>query len=273
MSVPAVILGRRVAVGAAIFIALAAVPADAQIASHRAAYTLSLDKSKSASGISEIRGAMLIEWQEVCEGWTLAQRMRFAAYDGDGNALDSDISFTSWEARDGANYRFATRTARNGEEIEQIRGRARLQGRGEAGEAIFSEPERQNMDLPAGTIFPTEHSIALIDAARKGERVFARKVFDGATLDGTLEINAVIAGQQPAETIKKDGVDSELLKHPWWRVRMAFFKLTDPAPSPEYETSMKMLGNGVGTEFIFEYEDFSIRAVLDRLEPLPPPRC
>lgn len=273
MSVSAVVPSRLIAVGAAILIVLAAAPADAQIASHRAAYTLSLDKSKSASGISEIRGAMLIEWQEVCEGWTLAQRMRFAAYDGDGNALDSDISFTSWEARDGASYRFATRTARNGEEIEQIRGRARLEGRGKAGEAIFSEPERQKMDLPAGTIFPTEHSIALIDAAKKGERVFSRKVFDGATLDGTLEINAVIAAQQPAEATRKEGIDVELLKQPWWRVRMAFFKLSDLAPSPEYETSMKMLDNGIGTEFIFEYEDFSIRAVLDRLEALPPPRC
>lgn len=250
-----------------------AAPADAQIASHRAAYSLSLEKSKSASGIAEIRGAMLIEWQEVCEGWTLAQRMRFKAFDGDGHALDNDISFSSWEARDGKSYRFSTRTVRDGEQVEQIRGKAQLPEKSGPGEAIFSEPERQSMELPAGTIFPTEHSIALIEAAKAGQRVFARKVFDGATLDGALEINAVIAGLQAAEAPSKEGIDDKLAKRPWWRVRMAFFKLSEPTPGPEYETSMKMLDNGVGTEFIFEYEDFSIRAVLDRLEALPVPRC
>ena len=242
----------------------------AEIASHRAAYTLSLDKSKSSAGIVAIEGAMVIEWQEVCDGWTLAQRMRFQAFDGEGNVLDNEISFSSWESRDGRTYRFSTRTVRNGEESEIIRGRAELAGRGKAGEATFTEPERQVMTLSPGTMFPTEHSLALIEAAQAGERVIARTVFDGATVDGALVINAVIGPPLGAEPPVKAGIE-EVVKRPAWRVRMAFFKPNEP--SPEYETSMRMLDNGIGTEFVFDYDEFAIKAVLDRLEALPKPGC
>ena len=52
---------------------------------------------------------------------------------------------------------------------------------------------------------------------------------------------------------------------------MAFFK---PGGSqPEYETAIRMVDNGVGIEFLFDYGDFSIRAKLDNLEELPAPRC
>ncbi len=254
---------------------LASVPteaAQAQITSHRAAYTLTLDKSKSSAGIAAIEGAMFIEWQEVCDGWTISQRMRFQAHDADGDVLDNDISFASWESRDGLSYRFTTRTVRNGNEVELIRGRARLEGRGRGGEATFSEPEQKKFSLDAGTIFPTEHSIALIAAAKAGERVFQRKVFDGATFDAALEINAIIGAPLPAAKIDKPNI-AKAAERPAWRVRMAFFKLTEPSTSPEYETSMRMLDNGIGSEFVFDYEEFSIRAVLDRLEELPEPRC
>jgi len=242
----------------------------AEIASHRAAYTLSLDKSKTSAGLVAIEGAMVIEWQEVCDGWTLAQRMRFQAFDGEGNLLDNEISFSSWEAKDGRTYRFSTRTVRNGEESEIIRGRAELASRGKAGEATFNEPKRQVMPLAAGTMFPTEHSLALIEAAQAGERVIARTVFDGATVDGALVINAVIGPPLTAEPPLKAGI-ADVVQRPAWRVRMAFFKASES--SPEYETSMRMLDNGIGTEFVFDYDEFAIKAVLDRLEALPKPRC
>jgi hypothetical protein len=33
------------------------------------------------------------------------------------------------------------------------------------------------------------------------------------------------------------------------------------------------MDNGIGLEFVFDYKDFSIDAQLERLEPLPKPRC
>jgi EipB-like len=247
-------------------------PAVAQIASHRAAYKLSLGNGKS-SGIAELDGAMYIDWHEACEGWTISQRMRFQIFDDDGQPIDNDISFSSWEAKDGQTYRFTLRTMRNGEVAEELRGRAELEGRGKGGKAVFSEPEDEVIELPPGTIFPTEHSIELIQKARAGEKIFSRHVFDGATLDGALEINALITGRSPAEKSLPAKVAADLAKGESWRVRMAFFKLEEQAAEPEYETSMRLLDNGVGLDFLFDYKDFSIKAQLEQLEALPKPRC
>jgi hypothetical protein len=256
---------------AALF-ALVATAASAQIASHRAAYKLSLGNGKS-SGIATLEGAMYIDWHEACEGWTISQRMRFQLFDDDGEPIDNDISFSSWEAKDGLNYRFTLRTLRNGEVAEELRGKAELEGRGKGGKAVFSEPEDEVIELPPGTIFPTEHSILLIQRAQAGDKIFARQVFDGATLDGALEINALIAGKLQPPKPASSKIAADLLKGAAWRVRMAFFKLEEQAAEPEYETSLHLLDNGVGLDFVFDYKDFSIKAQLEQLEPLPKPRC
>lgn len=251
---------------------VAAAPAAAQIASHRAAYKLSLGNGKS-SGINTLEGAMYIDWHEACEGWTINQRMRFQLIDEDGQPIDNDISFSSWEATDGISYRFTLRTLRNGELAEELRGRAELDGRGKGGKAVFSEPEDEVIELPPGTIFPTEHSIQLLKKAMAGEKIFSAQVFDGATLDGALEINALITSKLPPEKPASPKIAAELVKGPSWRVRMAFFKLEEQAAEPEYETSMRMQDNGVGLDFVFDYKDFSIKAQLEQLEALPKPRC
>ena len=256
----------------AVTLGLAVVPASAQIASHRAAYKLSLGNGKT-SGITALEGAMYIDWHEACEGWTISQRMRFQLIDDDGESIDNDISFSSWEAKDGLNYRFTLRTLRNGEVSEELRGKAELDGRGKGGKAVFSEPEDEVLELPPGTIFPTEHSIILLQKAQAGEKIFARQVFDGATLDGALEINALIAGRLPPQKVANGKIAADLVKGSGWRVRMAFFKLEEQAAEPEYETSMHVLDNGVGVDFVFDYKDFSIKAQLEQLEALPKPRC
>jgi hypothetical protein len=250
----------------------AGMAASAQIVPHRAAYTLSLGSAKPSSGIAAIEGGMYIDWQEICDGWTISQRMRFSLVDGDGESIDNDISFSSWESKDGLAYRFTVRTVRGGEVTEELRGRAKLEGRGLGGKAEFTEPPGEVMELPAGTLFPTEHTIVLIDKAVAGERLLSRLVFDGASLDGALEVNAVIGPKQASEAPAAPRIDA-IAGRPYWRVRMAFFKPAESNGEPEYETSTGMLDNGVGRDFLFEYGDFSIRAKLDRLEAVAKPRC
>jgi hypothetical protein len=254
--------------------AAAAGAADPALAPHRAAYSLSLGSAKIGS-VTTIEGAMTIDWQETCDGWTMTQRMRFRVFDADGDAVDNDVSFSSWEARDGLSYRFTLRTTRDGEVTEVLRGRASLDGAGKGGKVTFAEPEGEMLELPPGTIFPTEHTLLLIDRAKVGEKSFAKPVFDGATLDGAMEINAVIGAAVAADP-PGDGpaLARELLSGGSWRVRMAFFRLdTQRGTEPEYETSMRLFANGVGGEFLFDYAEFSIKAKLERLEALPKPRC
>lgn len=258
----------------AMLVADVASAAEARLASHRAAYSLSLGAGKS-SGIASIDGGMTIDWQETCDGWTMSQRMRFRIFDADGEAIENDITFSSWEARDGTSYRFTMRSQRDGDVVDELRGRASIGGPGKGGKAVFTQPAEEVIELPPGTLFPSEHSLLLIDKARAGERTFARPVFDGASLEGAMEVNGIIGQVLPlgGDPVGQQ-IAQELLAGESWRVRLAFFRNDDQRGSePEYETSMRMYGNGVGTDFLFDYNEFSIKARLERLEAIALPPC
>jgi hypothetical protein len=248
---------------------LAAVPASAQtIAPHRAAYSLSLGAARG--DVVGIEGVLAMDWSEVCEGWTIAQRLRFRMSESDGNAVDTEIVFSSFETHDGTSYRFSLRTTRDGELVEELRGRATLDP-DKGGSAEFSVPETK-MDLPPGTLFPTAHALLLLNLAAGGEKQVSRAVFDGATLDGALDVSALIGNLLPPQ----DGATNiapALGSRPSWRVRMAYFNADDQSGIPIYETSMRMLDNGVAADYAFEYPEFTMNAKLERLEPLPRPRC
>ncbi len=239
------------------------------IAPHRAAYSLSLGEGRSG-GVGSIDGALVIDWGEVCEGWTISQRMRFRMSGGAGGDVDSDISFSSFESRDGRNYRFSLRTSRDGEVVEDLRGRAELDP-DKGGMAEFSTPDT-TIVLPPGTMFPTAHSLLLINLAEGGERLVTRAVFDGATLDGALDVSAIIGDRTPVDP-KLAARAPAVGARPSWRVRMAYFNPDDKSGTPTYETSMRMLDNAVASEYSFEYPEFSIRAKLERLDALPKPNC
>lgn len=265
---------RRFLAGLTLSAALAAaIPVGAvEIAPHRASYILSLGGSNMASGVTDIDGAMYIEWQEVCDGWTINQRMRFQMTDSDGERTDNDINFSSWESKDGLSYQFMLRSLRDGEIDESLRGRAHLDGKGKGGKAVFSEPKDLEISLPPGTLFPTEHTIVLIRAAQQGVHQVSRMVFDGASRDGALAVNAIIGPKAP-EKADEPRIARSVGAHPAWRVRMAFFKPDEQTGEPAYETGVRLQDNGVGRDYSFEYPEFAIKSKLDLLEALPKPKC
>jgi hypothetical protein len=243
------------------------------IAPHRALYTMTLGAAKSNSGIVAARGTMVYEWGETCDGWTIEQRYRLRMQYSETGEVEISSNYVTWEAKDGLRYRFNERKLRNGEVDEEIRGEARLEGPGQAGYAEFSRPSRPRVELAPGTIFPTQHTIDLIERAAAGEQFVARKVFDGAGEENSVvEITAVIGNaQEPAA--ESAPVKSPLLRRPSWRVRLAFFPAGSTSERPDYELGMRLKDNGVSQEMVLDYGDFAIKARLDELEALPKPNC
>lgn len=238
------------------------------LASHRAAYSLSLGDNRGQVGALD--GGLVIDWAEMCEGYTLNQRMRFTMTTAEEGSTESDILFSSFESKDGTSYRFTLRTSRDGQVVEELKGRATLDP-DKGGKAVFTEPEIE-LELPPGTLFPTAHALLLLNLGEGGERVIARAVFDGATLDGALDVTAILTDKQPGQMVL-GAKTPEIGKRPAFRVRMAYFSPDDKAGTPQYETSMRMLDNGVASDYMFEYPEFSMKAKLERLEALPVPKC
>jgi hypothetical protein len=267
------------AVAAGVWVAAAPAGFAVEIAPHRALYSLTLGSAKSSSGVVGASGAMVYEWGETCDGWTVQQRFRLRLQYAEQDGVDVSSNLVTWESKDGLRYRFNERRLRNGEPDEEIKGEAKLDGAGKSGTAEFTRPEATTLTLAPGVLFPTAHTILLIDRAQAGEQFVSKQVFDGATVENASQITAVIgaplkagAGAGAATGTEKPA-DAALLKRPSWRVRLAFFPADDKSGQPDYELGMKLLDNGVSQDMSLDYSDYVIRAKLDEIEALPHPTC
>ena len=243
----------------------------AEIAPHRALYTMSLGSTSGDSGVVGATGAMDYEWGETCDGWTIEQRYRLRMRYAENRDLDVTSSFVTWESKDGLRYRFNQRETRNGEVDQEIRGEARLDGPGKGGIAIFTKPQPQTMKLAPGVLFPSAHTILLIDKAKDGASFVTRHVFDGATEENAVQVSAVIGAKVTADPVSTK--PSPLLDRPGWYMRLAFFPVDAKAEEPDYELGMDLLDNGVSRDMVIDYGDYSIRAKLNDIEPLGKPGC
>src|ERR1700736_3106214 len=160
----------------------------AEIAPHRALYTMSLGNARNDSGVVEARGTMDYEWGETCEGWTIEQRYRLKMANAESSDVDIVSSFVTWESKDGLRYRFNQKQTRNGEVDQEIRRDATLDGAAKGGVAEFAKPQPQTLKLEPGVLFPSAHTISLIDGAREGENFISRLVFDGATDENAVQV-------------------------------------------------------------------------------------
>ncbi len=262
-----------VAVAVAMAISASTAPgvaAAADLAPHRAVYTMGLHSARPASGIAGASGTMTYKFSDACDGWTVENRTALAFAYNEGNQVQTDWEFVTWESKDGLRYRFHVRSTRDGMVIDEVDGSAALDGRGQGGKAVFTRPQAMTLRLPKGTMFPTEHTLRLIEHAEAGERIFPSVVFDGSGSDGAFDVNAIIGPKKPP--VPEEAGDT-LTNLPSWRMNMAFFPVAARAPTPEYEVGLRYFSSGVAKDVVQSFGDFALRARLEKLEPLPKPDC
>ena len=258
-------------------VALAAVPAFARaetsspVIPHRAAYELRLGSGAEAQFI-DISGEMAFEWADSCDGWSVTQRTRMHFEYRAGVSLELGWSLTSWESKDGMQYRFQLKQYENGEVTEELRGDATLDA-STGGTAQYTRPETNEVVLPAGTVFPTVHSLEIIAAARQGmERLWAQ-LFDGTTAQGLYEVGAVIL-PRAADTPLAEALDPALVDgHEGWRIDLAFYEHGSADSIPSHEQTIWLFDNGIVDRMTLDYGDFQVDGILTRFEALPEPVC
>jgi hypothetical protein len=269
--------GRRGSVAFVLVATLAPVAIAADIDPHRALYSLTLGSAKSGSGVLGASGGMYYEWGETCDGWTVEQRFRLRLAYAESGGSDLSSTLVTWESKDGLRYRFNERRLRNGDVDEELHGEAHLDGPGKGGEAEFTKPEAATITLAPGVIFPTAHTLVLIDRAKAGDQFVSRWVFDGSSVENATQITAVLGQTIEPTAVPGNSTDktdqNPLLRHPSWRARLAFFPPGGESELPDYELGMRLLSNGVSEDMELDYGDYVIKAKLDDIEPLPKPAC
>ena len=245
-----------------------------EFAAHRALYELTLAQAQEGSGISEVTGELAVEWRNGCSGWTFEYRSIIDVLFSGRDPLRLSSTASTWESSDGRHYRFSVRHRANGENTESIEGVATAAGSEKTGQVVFSKPKRRRMKLPAGTLFPIAHSLAIMEVAAKGKApaFLSRMVFDGMDATGLYQVNAAIgrgydkgSDRAPLKNVLKDTRS--------WPVDLAYFSFSDNKPEPDHEIKMRLYANGVADDMILDFDDFAMKAQIGRLELLKEPGC
>lgn len=241
---------------------------EAGITPHRGIYVLDLIQARSASGVVGARGAVYFEWAESCEGFQVNQHVRMQLAMAEGPASVAALIFSSTETRDGRNMRFKMRQITDGVVSEDLEGVAELETNG-MGVAHFATPERRDVKLPAGTMFPSTYSRQALAAMAAGKPSFIALLFDGSTADGAFHVSTFYG--PPSERPKPGAKSGETER--FWTNRAGYFA-TDPSDAePIFEVGSMVNAGGVAAWFDLDYGSFVVRASLSEYEALPKPKC
>ncbi|OHC76041.1 MAG: hypothetical protein A3G18_04130 [Rhodospirillales bacterium RIFCSPLOWO2_12_FULL_58_28] len=244
----------------------------ANLAPHRAVYSLKIGQARAGSSFVDARGAMTLIMEKSCDGWILEQTMTMDLSTAEGDTLKQKMNFSGLESLDGGNYRFAADNDID-EKKSQINGKARAGSDGKPGEVNYKLPEAKTISLPEKTLFPVGHTSWLIDRAIAGDRQAPSHVFDGADGGGPQEVVAFIGPLAAPEAVPSKDQLGALVKRPGWNVRLAFYQMDSQDAEPEYEAEIMQLDNGVARRMVLDYREFTVILELEKIEAINPPSC
>jgi hypothetical protein len=227
---------------------------------HRATYSIALDKNYYDEDIENAKGEMTIQLAQAGDGWAIEQKSTLHIYYKDGTAEQVITSLATYESSDGLKYNFNARTLR-GDQEETISGDAILASKGGAGIVTYQQPDESTIQLPVGTIFPTQHLIYMLQAAMRGQKVVSNIVFDGSSeTHEPVQVNTILgASQDPKLALtNKDLLHAKKA----WPMRMAVYAVDSPSAEADYEISQHVLDRGVIRDMTLDYGTFKVKAVL-----------
>lgn len=241
----------RLAAGlAAAFLLAAPAASAADLAAHRALYELKLASSRG--NVTAATGTMGYEVVDACDGWAVRQRLQMTVTNQDGQDIEMISDYATWESKDGLAFRFHMKQTTEDAVTSQTDGDATLQRAGGPGEARYTAPKDSTVKLPAGTLFPMAHTVAILEAAQAGKKFVALPLFDGTSDSGPQDSSVAILGWSgPAEAPYP-----ALSSLPSTRVHIAFFDRDAGTTTPDYEVSMKYWDNGVADDLKMDFGDF-----------------
>ncbi|MDO9415409.1 cell envelope integrity EipB family protein [Pararhizobium sp.] len=252
-----------------------ALPAAASVLTpHRAVYDLQLKSATERSGISGMYGRMVYEFNgSPCEGYTVSFRFVTQVDSGEGGVRLTDQQTTSYEDLKGGNFRFLTRSFTDDKLDKEVRGTAHDISRGVSVE--LTEPDAKKVDL-AESRFPTEHMLEVIDNAKKGNRFFEARIFDGSDAGDKTLLTTTVVGKQ--EMPKPDDIDAKeagtFAATAFWPVTISYFNdVTNGDELPIYSMSFKLYDNGITRDLTMDYGDFVLSGKLADLEVFKAAEC
>jgi hypothetical protein len=243
------------------------------LAPHRAVYDLVLDPSKAAANIESARGRIAFDFTgDACEGYALSFRQVTQLNSSESGPRTIDARTTSFEAGDGANYRFKTESSTGTGPAEIVDGTAQKSASGY--DVKLRAPTAETHREAADALFPNAQMKAVIEAARAGKSTLNVRLYDGANsgkevYDTLSVIGKRIEGRPSEAPLQRPEFESMAR----WPVTISYFKVGSGESTPSYTISFELYENGVTGAVKLDYGSFALRGTLTRLDLLPAQNC
>jgi hypothetical protein len=246
------------------------------LASHRAAYELSLAEpaSPASSAQTPISASGLIAYEfrgSACEGYTSNFRQMTQMERSEGDPLSMDVSAMSFEDADGKSMRFQVDTT-GVQETPPVAGTA-TRGAGDDMRVQLTKPAPKAIEFGHEVLFPTQHIERLIEAAKNGGGAIQTRVYDGSETGSKIYSTLAVIGREASKPSDDAETAGELKGVKRWPVVVSYFDEASKDSSPEYTLSFDLYENGVSGTLKLDYGTFALKARLKKLEILPTFAC
>jgi hypothetical protein len=247
---------------------------------HRAVYDLALQKTRGNSQVSAVRGRILYDFDgNACEGYSLEFRQVSELESGEDKASTSDLRSTTWEGADAKSFKFSSQNFVNDNLVDTVDGHAERKPDETA--VDLTKPEHKTLDLDATVVFPTEHMVRVIAAARAGKSILEFPVYDGSDTGQKVFDTLTVIGRKigPNERLHDDAVanDQKLSGVARWPVTISYFdkskKTENSEQAPAYAIGFELYENGISRALVLDYNDFVVSGKLSSLELKQPKPC
>lgn len=240
---------------------------------HRAIYDLSLATTRGNSQVEGVRGRILYDFGgSACQGYSLEFRQVSELDNGEGRVSTSDLRSTTWEGADAKSFKFTSQNFVDENLVDSVDGHAEREATKTA--VALEKPQQKSLSLATGVVFPTEHMVRVIKAARAGQSVLNFPVYDGSeTGDKVFDTLTVIGHEMAPDERKHDdaaATEPKLASVPRWPVTVSYFERgkaeNNSEQMPAYAISFELYANGISRALALDYNNFVIDGKLTSLE-------
>jgi hypothetical protein len=249
------------------------------LAPHRAVYDLALGRTRETAQVAAVRGRILYDFNgNACDGYTLQFRQVSELDTGEGKKSTSDLRSTTWEGGDAKQFKFTSQNFLNQKLVDTVDGHAE---HGATTTVDLAKPEHKVLDIDAAVVFPTQHMVRIIEAARAGKTILDFPVFDGSdTGEKVYDTLTVIGRKLGVDDRKHDdaaAAEPKLAGVARWPVTISYFEKgkspKNTEQTPAYAIGFELYENGVSRALTLDYNDFIVTGKLSSLEIKEPQPC
>src|ERR1700722_1823961 len=247
------------------------------LASHRAAYDISLVDSSGptpSSAQTPVAATGLIAYEfhgSVCEGYTSNFRQMTEMERSEGEPVSMQVNAMSFEEANWKSMHFQI-DSQGGQDTSPVVGTA-TRGADDDLRVVLTKPKAQTLDFGHEVLFPTQHIERLIETAKHGGGAMQARVYDGSDTGAKIFATMSVIGKEATKPAEDAQTASALSGIRRWPVVISYFNEAATDAPPEYTLSFDLYENGVSGSLKLDYGAFALRARLRKLEILPATAC